>query len=102
VLALEIAVRGARVVSHLLSVFDQLLRHPLHLGQEVLPANPQTPVHKRIQVFIPSKGEVAFENQAVVTGQNSYNGPSKLCQKRTNGLHGVLLQWMCSSFPASN
>jgi hypothetical protein len=102
VLALEITVRRARVVGHLLSVFDQLLRHPLHLGQEVLSGDSQTPVDEGVQVFVPSEGEVALENQAVVTGQSGYNGTSKLCQKRTDGFHGVLLQWMCGFPTPSN
>jgi hypothetical protein len=75
-------------------VFDQFLGHALQLGEKILPGNSQALIHKGIQVVVPSKGKVPFENHSIKARQNRYNGTTKLRHKRRRVFHGVLLQGM--------
>jgi hypothetical protein len=89
-LALKIMVGRIRLGGCRLGVLDQLLRQRLQLRKEVLAADAQ-PIHKLVELLVPSKRQIPLEDQAVHTVQCRYNRSGELRPKPLGVSHGVLL-----------
>jgi hypothetical protein len=91
VFAVEELVGCIGLLSGRLGVIDQKLRLLFDEGQEVLAFDFQAVIDEAIEVVVAAEREMAMKNDAVMAGENGYNGRS---ESLNEAVHGVLLQWL--------
>lgn len=89
----EIHIRPCFTLGGLLGVPDKFFGLLLGKADEVLTPHLQNLIDKGIQMAVAAEREMSLEDDSIKTGQNGYNGRSKLLQKTSTELHGVLLFW---------
>ena len=87
-LSLPILVGPAGLLRQGLGMLHQPVGQLFEHRNEILAADAEHVVHKRVQVSVPAKGKVPLENDSIKTRQSAYNDAGELLHEV---VHGVLL-----------